>query len=261
MQEVSFEEALEIIPLKDPRYPREAYIFVREALDHTQRILAKEKQDKIRHVSGQELLSGIKDYASAQFGPMAMMVLEEWGIRSCQDFGELVFNMVETGGCPMLAIDDLSDISSFVARLQSGSDPLSAFLWEKLSESARSMLVLDAAAPESREILAHQLNALLTSTPLYQEERFAGVTLSAEAKLLIGRELTGIPLAQFNRLLLESAYPQEIAKSHGLLAKTKNDSRADFEDGYDFYEAFRKPFLPPSKQAPPPQPAPAPSHR
>ena len=31
-------------------------------------------------------------------------------------------------------------------------------------------------------------------------------------------------------------------------AKTEQDSRADFADGYDFFEAFRKPFLPPSKQ-------------
>src|SRR5437763_10548859 len=100
MHEVSFEEALEIITIKDPRYSREAYLFVREALDHTQRTLARDKEGAIRHVSGQELLGGIKDYASAQFGPMAMTVLLEWGINSCQDFGELVFNMVETGGCP-----------------------------------------------------------------------------------------------------------------------------------------------------------------
>jgi hypothetical protein len=55
--------------------------------------------------------------------------------------------------------------------------------------------------------------------------------------------------ARLNRLLLEDAYPQEIVKSHGLLAKTETDSRVDFDDGYDFFEAFRKPFLPPSKQA------------
>jgi uncharacterized repeat protein (TIGR04138 family) len=260
MQEVSFEEALEIIPLKDPRYPREAYLFVREALDHTQRVLAKERQDKIRHVSGRELLAGIKDYAVTQFGPMAMMVLEEWGIRSCQDFGELVFNMVETGGCPMLSMDDLTNLPAFAARLQQGLDPLSAFLWEKLSGSAHAALTTDPAAPESREILVHQLNTIISSGPLYAEDRFAGVTLSPEARLLMERELSGVPLAQFNRLLLESAYPQEIARSHGLLAKTKHDSRADFEDGYDFYEAFRKPFLPPSKQAPS-DPSPAPSHR
>src|SRR5215472_11628730 len=103
MQEASFEEALEIVTLRDPRYCREAYIFVREALDHTQRTLARDKQGSIRHVSGQELLAGIRDYASSQFGPMAMMVLSEWGVHSCKDFGEIVFNMVETGGCPMLS--------------------------------------------------------------------------------------------------------------------------------------------------------------
>ncbi len=97
MQEVSFEEALELIQRKDTRYHRDAYLFVREALDHTQKTIGKDKSGRLRHISGQELLGGIRDYALSQFGPMAMMVLEEWGIRSCEDFGELVFNMVEIG--------------------------------------------------------------------------------------------------------------------------------------------------------------------
>jgi uncharacterized repeat protein (TIGR04138 family) len=231
MQEVSFEEALEIIAIKDPRYSRDAYIFVREALDFTQRALARDKQGAIRHVSGQELLAGIKDYASAQFGPMAMTVLSEWGIHSCQDFGELVFNMVETGGCPMLSSDEITDVESFVSRLREGTDPLSAFLWENLSETARARLLTDPGAPESREILIQQLNGLISSAPLYTEKRFSGVTLSAEAKCLVAHPVQGVALAQLNRLLLELAYPQ-----------------------------FRKPFLPPSKQLPP-QPAPTPSAR
>jgi uncharacterized repeat protein (TIGR04138 family) len=259
MQEVSFEEALEVLTIKDPRYPREAYLFVREALDHTQRTLAKDREGNIRHVSGQELLAGIKDFASSQFGPMAMMVLEQWGIHSCQDFGELVFNMVETGGCPTLSVDDITDLQSLAARLQKRSDPLSSFVWESLSEAARTKLGDDPLAPESREILTKELNGLIRSGSLYQEDRFAGVELSSDAKSLLSHPLRGVPLAQFNRILLESAYPKEIAKSHGLLAKTKNDTRADFEDGYDFYDAFRKPFLPPSKQVKAPA-APAASH-
>jgi uncharacterized repeat protein (TIGR04138 family) len=51
----------------------------------------------MRHITGQELLNGIRDYALAQFGPMAITVFEEWGIRKCPDFGEIVFNMVEIG--------------------------------------------------------------------------------------------------------------------------------------------------------------------
>jgi len=131
MHEVSFEEALARIAAKDPRYHREAYLFVREALDYTQKTIGKDSRGRPRHVTGQELLAGIREFSLQQFGPMTKTVLEEWGIRVCQDFGEIVFNMVEVG-------------------------------W---------------------------------------------------------------------------------------LAKTDKDSRADFRDGYDFDEAFCKPFLPQSKQA------------
>ena len=258
MQEVNFEDALEIITLKDPRYPREAYSFVREALDHTQRLLVKEKQGGIRHVSGQELLAGIKDYALSQFGPMAMMVLQEWGIHGCQDFGELVFNMVETGGCPMLLRDDLLDVPALLQRLAAQADPLSAFLWQSFTESSRKRLLDESAAATHGELLMQELNHLILSSPLYDEQRFSAVPFPAETKTLVTSPLEGVPLAQVNRMLLELAYPGQIARSHGLLAKTKDDSRADFEDGYDFFEAFRKPFLPPSKQAPA-QPNPAPT--
>ena len=94
MHEVNFEEILTKIVEKDPRYQREGYFFLREALDHTQKMVGKSKKDEIRHVSGQELLSGIREYGLSQFGPMTLTVLEEWGIRSCEDFGEMVFNMV-----------------------------------------------------------------------------------------------------------------------------------------------------------------------
>ncbi len=130
MQEISFEEALEFIRTRDARYETDAYVFVREALDHTQKTIGKDARGRMRHVSGQELLKGIREYALSQFGPMTTMVLEYWGIRKCRDFGEIVFNMVDSG----------------------------------------------------------------------------------------------------------------------LLAKTESDSREDFDGGYDFDEAFRKPFLPRSKQ-------------
>ena len=97
MQELTFESTLALVLAKDPRYPRDAYIFVKDALDHTQKIVLKENKGEMRHVSGQELLIGIRDYALAQFGPMTKMVFEEWGIKRCEDFGEIVFNMVEIG--------------------------------------------------------------------------------------------------------------------------------------------------------------------
>lgn len=96
MQAPSFEEAVGQILTRDNRYPRDAYAFVREALDHTQKMLSKNpKKREARHVSPQELLGGIRDYALQQFGPMTLSVLEEWGVRRCEDFGEMVFNMVD----------------------------------------------------------------------------------------------------------------------------------------------------------------------
>lgn len=139
----NFDEILDQIVDRDPRYQRDAYLFLREALDHTQKLIGRApretretregtKEEAIRHVSGQELLNGIRALALEQFGPMALTVFAEWGVSRCEDFGEIVFNMVD------------------------------------------------------------------------------------------------------NRLL----------------AKTKDDSRDDFKGGYDFEEAFRRPFLPASRPAP-----------
>lgn len=97
MQELTFEATLALILAKDPRYQSEAYLFVKDALDYTQKLVAKPSRNEIRHVSGQELLEGIRAFALTQFGPMATTVFEEWGIRRCEDFGEIVFNMVEIG--------------------------------------------------------------------------------------------------------------------------------------------------------------------
>ena len=48
-----------------------------------------------KHVTPQQLLEGIRQFALNQFGPMAVTVLEEWGVHNSRDFGEIVFNMVE----------------------------------------------------------------------------------------------------------------------------------------------------------------------
>lgn len=251
MQEVSFEDTLALILLKDPRYQREAYFFVREALDYTQKAMSKQNKGEFRHVSGQELLSGIREFALHEFGPMAQMVLNEWGVRTCRDFGEIVFNMVETGGAPAFAPGDLKDPKGLAETLTQQSDPLSQFLWNHLPGHSRQAVLAKPHVEHLEQVLVEGLNGIIKQDSIYGEERFAGVTLSPETKSLIGLRLSGALLARLNRLLLEDAYPQAIVKSHGLLAKTEKDSRADFDNGYDFFDAFRKPFLPPSKQAAP----------
>ena len=120
MHEASFEEALGQILAKDARFQRDAYFFLREALDHTQKSIVKENKGQMRHVSGQELLAGIREFALAQFGPMAITVLEEWGVRQCRDFGDIVFNMVETGWLAKTEKDTRDDF-------QDGYDFVEAF--------------------------------------------------------------------------------------------------------------------------------------
>jgi uncharacterized repeat protein (TIGR04138 family) len=98
MQKPSFAESVDKILIKDGRYDRDSYYFVREGLDYTLKVPKKHGDRQTpRHVSGQELLDGLRRYAIHQFGPMAKTVLVHWGIRQCGDFGEIVFNMVEKG--------------------------------------------------------------------------------------------------------------------------------------------------------------------
>ncbi len=97
MQCLNFDEVIQRITRQDARYHKDAYSFLREGLDYTQKRLSDRKKSEPRHVSGEQLLQGLRDFALSQFGPMAKTVLNEWGIQSCEDFGELVFNMVDQG--------------------------------------------------------------------------------------------------------------------------------------------------------------------
>lgn len=95
MQPLNFDDVLNKIVENDSRYHRDAYSFLRDALEFTQKLISKANKNKVRHITGQELLNGIREYALITFGPMTTTVFEEWGIRSCEDFGNMVFLMVE----------------------------------------------------------------------------------------------------------------------------------------------------------------------
>ena len=82
---------------KDPRYHPDAYIFVREALDFTAKKLKKPSKGPAKHITGKELLEGIRQYALREYGPMSLTVLQTWGVSRTEDFGEIVFALVEAG--------------------------------------------------------------------------------------------------------------------------------------------------------------------
>ncbi len=76
----------------DPRYDIEAYLLVQRSLA----FLISNLEER-RHVSGRELLEAIRQYTREEYGPLGRDVLEHWGVFRCEDFGEIVFNMVDKG--------------------------------------------------------------------------------------------------------------------------------------------------------------------
>ena len=104
---------LEALVHQDTRYAYEAYEFVFDALAHTLAMMGRnqgdEGADQEFHVSGQQLLGGIRDLAQHEFGLMARTVFRLWGIDRTGDFGEIVFNLVEAGLMNKTARDDRKD--------------------------------------------------------------------------------------------------------------------------------------------------------
>jgi uncharacterized repeat protein (TIGR04138 family) len=98
---------------KDARYAYEAYEFLFQALAFTQRNLGRDQQEgsveQEHHVSGPELLAGVRDLGLQEFGLMARTVFRMWGVNSTADFGELVFNLIEAGLMSKTDDDDRLD--------------------------------------------------------------------------------------------------------------------------------------------------------
>lgn len=90
------EDKIQTVRRQDRRFSRNAYYFVLDSLDYTMTHFGRDQlTGEDRHVGGRELLIGIKEYAADQFGPMAALVFERWGVRDASDFGEIVFNLID----------------------------------------------------------------------------------------------------------------------------------------------------------------------
>jgi uncharacterized repeat protein (TIGR04138 family) len=79
---------------EDARYHRDVYAFVRDALDFTVKQQKKNKEGVSLHVTPGQLLDGIRLFALKEFGPMVMTVFGYWNVRSCEDIGHIVFNLI-----------------------------------------------------------------------------------------------------------------------------------------------------------------------
>ena len=116
----SYLKKIDTLVRQHPEYAAEAYHFVMTGLNFT---LSQLKTH--RHVSGQELSIGLKDYALDQYGPLAATVLEHWGIRETIDFGKIVFFLIDAGLMKKTAddsVDDFKEVYSFEECFGKGYD-------------------------------------------------------------------------------------------------------------------------------------------
>lgn len=95
-------------------FPREAFQFVRDGLAHTVETVHGEGQagddsDESKHITGQQLCLGLRDYAIERYGRLARVVLDHWGLHTTDDFGKIVFAMVEVGLMRKTEEDTLED--------------------------------------------------------------------------------------------------------------------------------------------------------
>ncbi len=128
---MSLRDELAGVVARDPRYSLPAYIFVFEALDHAKALRRKEParprargragRSGSQHVSGRELCEAARDLALKQYGLLALTLLEQWGIRSTSDLGEIVYNLIAAGDLEKTAADrrsDFDDVFDFEAALR-----------------------------------------------------------------------------------------------------------------------------------------------
>ena len=129
MQKIGFAEALDSIVASDSRYQRDAYVFLRDALDFTTKQQRKIKGTTVRHVAGPELLDGVRQYALKEFGPMVITVFDSWGIHSCEDIGNMVFNLIGAGIFGKTeedSIEDFKNVYDFQAAFEKPFAPTKA---------------------------------------------------------------------------------------------------------------------------------------
>jgi uncharacterized repeat protein (TIGR04138 family) len=115
---MSLRDELAGVLARDPRFSIHAYAFVFEALEYTKnlkkRVQARTRSQrrqasKTRHVTGRELCEGARLLALAHYGMLAMAVLNQWGIRTTSDFGEIVFNLISSGDLEKSPADSRAD--------------------------------------------------------------------------------------------------------------------------------------------------------
>ena len=121
MNELQFaDDILARIRARGGAYHERAYLFMLAAIEYMQSRL-----DVRRHVSGGELAWACRDFARAQFGLLAPSVLGHWGVTRTDDFGRIVFTLVDVG----LLVTQPGDREADFAAVYDFSDAFGTYEW------------------------------------------------------------------------------------------------------------------------------------
>lgn len=125
----------------------------------------------------------------------------------------------------LLTASDIKDLKSLIFKLYKPEDPVSLYLREQLSPNTRQMLHEYVESKVSHDkikpILVDELNTVMQGISIFDEKRFAHIALTEETKKLAKQNTGGLERMRLNRLLLEEAYPDEIARLNKTSEKEK----------------------------------------
>ena len=153
--------------------------------------------------------------------PLVVILIAINFFHNCLAYGCMTFftSSLEARGSWTLSAGEITDLSGVIDRMRRQSDPVSAWLWQKLSSNDQAMLAIYLpSVPRSNVdegIVVASLNRIIEGPAIYDHERFNGVSLRPETTDLVRRSRAGPNLAQVNRLLLEDTYPRELSKIKG----------------------------------------------
>jgi uncharacterized repeat protein (TIGR04138 family) len=125
----TLEAALAEIRRRDGKYNERAYVFVLAALEFAQTRLPAR-----RHLSGVELAWACRDFALEQFGMLSSAVLTHWGIHTTEDFGQIVFMLIDVGLLarqPTDRLEDFGRVYEFAEVFKAGA----GYRWPGVSSS------------------------------------------------------------------------------------------------------------------------------
>ncbi len=124
-----------------------------------------------------------------------------------------------------ISMGDISLLASFVSKMKRTNDPLAVYLNSQFSPTTKQALsnypIINPNPQVVEAELAQDLSKIIGKRSIFEEQRFSGVKLRPITRQILSQnpELISFSLARLNRLLLEDAYPNEIYRNDGLLAR------------------------------------------